>query len=58
MNLSVYKENSKKEMIDGEILSEFTEEMFIELGVESSLHRLRLMHVVKGRKDVSDILYI
>ena len=58
MNLSVYKENFKKEMIDGEILSEFTEEMFIELGVESSLHRLRLMHVVKGRKDVSDILYI
>ena len=56
MNLSVYKENFQKELIDGEILSEFTEEMFIELGVESSLHRLRLMHVVKGRKGVPDIL--
>ena len=56
MNLSVYKENFKKELIDGEILSEFTEEMLIELGVESSLHRLRLMHVVKGRKGVPDIL--
>ena len=56
MNLSVYKEKFKKELIDGEILSDFTEEMFIEIGVERSIHRLRLMHVVKGRKDVSSVL--
>ena len=56
MNLSVYKENFKKELIDGEILSDFTEEMLVELGVERSIHRLRLMHVVKGRTDVSGIL--
>ena len=56
MNLSVYKENFQKELIDGELLSEFTEEMFIELGVESRIHRLKLMHVVKGRKDVSSVL--
>ena len=58
MNLSVYKENFRKELIDGEILSEFTEEMFIELGVEKGIHRLRLMHVVKGRKDVSSLLNV
>ena len=56
MNLSSYKENFRKELIDGDILSEFTEEMFTELGVKSSIHRLRLMHVVKGRKDVSSLL--
>ena len=56
MNLSSYKENFRKELIDGELLSEFTEEMFIELGVERSVHRLRLMHVVKGRKDVFGLL--
>ena len=56
MNLSVYKENFLKELIDGELLSEFTEEMFIELGVESRIHRLKLMHVVKGRRDVSSLL--
>ena len=56
MNLSVYKESFKQEQIDGEILSEFTEEMFTELGVEKSIHRLRLMHVVKGRRDVSSLL--
>ena len=56
INLSSYKENFRKELIDGEILSEFTEEMFIEIGVERSIHRLKLMHVVKGRKDVSSLL--
>ena len=56
MNLSVYKENFQEELIDGELLSEFTDDMFLELGVKSKIHRLKLMHVVKGRKDVSSLL--
>ena len=56
INLSVYKESFQKELIDGELLSEFTEDMFIELGVKSKIHRLKLMQVVKGRKDVSSVL--
>ena len=56
MNLSMYRENFQQELIDGELLSEFTEDMFIELGVKSKMHRLKLMRVVKGRKDVSSVL--
>ena len=58
INLSVYKESFQKEVIDGELLSEFTEDMFIELGVKSKIHRLKLMQVVKGKKDVSSLIYI
>jgi hypothetical protein len=49
MNLGVYKDAFAKEFITGELLSEFDEEMLLELGVQSSLHRMRLMRVVRGR---------
>ena len=38
-----YKENFKKEMVDGEVLSEIDEVVLEqELGMKSKLHRLRL----------------
>ena len=56
MNLGVYKDAFAKEFVDGDLLSEIDDGMLRELGVQSSLHRLRLMRIVKGRENVSVIL--
>jgi hypothetical protein len=56
MNLGVYKDAFTKEYITGEILSEIDEEMLHELGVQSSLHKMRLMRIVRGRENVNSIL--
>ena len=56
MNLGVYKDAFAKEFINGDLLSEIDEEMLWELGVRSSLHRMRLMRIVKGRENVDRFL--
>ena len=47
--MSQYKDIFNKEMVDGEILSEIGEDVLQqELGMNSKLHRLRLIKYIKG----------
>ena len=48
MNLSKYKKKFGEEQIDGELLTSLGETELRELGVESSLHRLRLKKLALG----------
>ena len=54
MHLECYCEAFQHEQIDGEVLSSLDDEMLQELGVKSSLHRLRLRKVIKGVLSVKD----
>jgi hypothetical protein len=56
MNLGVYKDAFAKEFIDGEVLSEIDNGMLRELGVQNSLHRMRLMRIVRGKESVNSFL--
>ena len=55
MNLGIYKESFKAAMIDGNIFSRLTDDRLSQLGVKISLHRLRLLHVIKGVKTVESV---
>ena len=48
MRLECYREAFQHEQIDGEVLSSLDDEMLLELGVKSSLHRMRLKKVIRG----------
>jgi len=48
MNLSRYKKKFGEEQIDGELLTSLGDTELKELGVESSLHRLRLKKLALG----------
>ena len=56
MHLECYREAFQHEQIDGEVLSSLDDEMLVELGVKSSLHRLRLKKVIKGVSSAKDHL--
>ena len=56
MRLECYQEAFQHEQIDGEVLSSLDDEMLVELGVKSSLHRLRLKKVIKGVLSAKDHL--
>ena len=56
MNLSRYKERFIEEQVDGELLVSLGEEELKELGVESSLHRLRLLKLIKGSYSAEELL--
>lgn len=56
MHLECYREAFQHEQIDGEVLSSLDDEMLVELGVKSSLHRLRLKKVIKGVLSAKEIL--
>ena len=56
MHLECYCEAFRKEQIDGEVLSSLDDEMLMELGVKSSLHRLRLRKVISGVQSAKDHL--
>ena len=55
MNLGMYRENFEAAMIDGNVFSRLTDDWLSQLGVKLSLHRLRLLHVIKGVKTVESI---
>ena len=50
MNLGQYKEAFEQQQVSGDVLVDLTETMLCseELGVDSDLHRLRLMKVIRG----------
>lgn len=57
MELPQYVTIFAKEQINGKIFLELDEVILeIELGLYSSLHRKRLMHVVRGSHHVLDIM--
>lgn len=57
MNMNMYKAIFQREAVDGQLLSELTEEMLQnELEVKSSLHRLRFSSIIKGQRSAKDLL--
>ena len=56
MNLGMYKESFKEAMIDGNVFSRLTDNQLSQLGVKLSLHRLRLLRIVKGTDTIEGIL--
>ena len=57
MNMNMYKPIFQREAVDGQLLSELTDEMLQnELEVKSSLHRLRFSSIIKGQRSVKDLL--
>lgn len=57
MDLPQYVTTFAKEKIDGKLFLELDEVILeLELGVYSSLHRKRFMHVVRGSHPISDIM--
>ena len=57
MSLSKYKENFKKEMIDGSMFLELDDLVLEEdLGVIVRLHRIKLMALVNGHHSVNKYL--
>ena len=56
MNLAMYKPTLEERKIDGMAFSTYTQDTLQELGVENSLHRLRLMNVISGKTCIGNIL--
>ena len=57
MNLGKYKQTFKEQFISGDVLAELTDNMLrIDLGVDSDLHRLRLMKVIRGEPSAHNLL--
>ena len=50
LDLPEYKETFLRERVDGQVLLQLTEHVLAtELGVDSKLHRIRIMNLVAGR---------
>ena len=50
LDLPEYREAFLKERVDGQVLLQLTEEVLsTELGVDSKLHRIRIMNIIAGR---------
>ena len=56
MNLSKYKERFFEEQVDGELLVSLGDVELKELGVDSSLHRLRLSKLINGCYSAEELL--
>ena len=57
MKLSKYKKALMEELISGDLLADLTENMLRDdLGVESDLHRLRLMQIIRGEPSAHRLL--
>ena len=56
MNLAMYKPTLEERKIDGMAFSTYTQDTLQELGVQNSLHRLRLMNVISGKMCIENIL--
>ena len=53
LNLTTYKENFRREQIDGWLFMELNDDILqYELGVTSRLHRLKLIRVIEGKLKV------
>ena len=52
-----YVEVFQRERIDGEVLADMDDEMMVDLGISSKLHRMRLMKV-STQKACSISLYV
>ena len=53
-----YVEVFQRERIDGKVLADMDDEMMVDLGISSKLHRMRLMKVSPQKKACSISLYI
>lgn len=57
MNLTQYKQQFMKELVDGEILAECDEDILEkELNITSAIHRTRLLKVITGRHSATSFL--
>lgn len=55
MQLSQYKEAFRRERVDGELLLEMNDnDLQADLGVQSRLHRIRLLKVAQGLQSVDE----
>ena len=50
-----YVEVFQRERIDGEVLADMDDEMMVDLGISSKLHRMRLMKVSTQKKLVASV---
>ena len=58
MSLDKYRDNFKREQVNGEILSECDEDVLTnDLGISSKLHRIKLMKVISGMPVFSGLIY-
>lgn len=56
LDLPEYKEAFLRERVDGQVLLQLTEDVLCtELGVDSKLHRIRIMNLVAGRTSVDKL---
>ena len=57
MNMGRYKQTFRDQFVSGDVLVDLTENMLrSDLGVESDLHRLRLMKVIRGEPSAHSLL--
>ena len=56
LGLSKYKHKFIEESITGSLLSEFDEEILeTELGINSRIHRIKLMRIIDGRQSINEL---
>ena len=58
MNLGQYRRSFQEQQVSGDVLMDLTDNMLSskELGVDSALHRLRLMKVIRGEPSAHRLL--
>ena len=57
MNLAQYRDAFVREDVSGDILSDCDEKVLEEeLGIHNKLHRMRLLHIIEGRRSALALL--